>query len=96
MDLEQEFESLEKKAMTLLELVGSSNEPATYQQLQDLEWYANQLSKLAYGNNRPELVVGQMYNLISWCDHIHEEGIKQEFAAALCTEPLVYPEWSRS
>jgi len=96
MTIKQEFKKVERAAVALLDLVASSNEVPTSQQLQDLDWYAGQLSKLAYGNDRPELVVGEIYNLISWCDHTHEEEIKQQLTAALRFRPLVCPAWSSS
>lgn len=96
MKIEQEYKDLEEKAVSLLDFIGFSKEVPTNQKIKDLDYYAGQLSKIAYGNNRPELVVGEIYNLISWCDHIHEKKIKQQFSIVVCSRPLVSPAWSSS
>lgn len=96
MYIEQNFKNLEEKAILLLDAISSSGGSPSNQQIQDLEWYAGQLSKLAYGNGRSELIVGEIYNLIPWCDHTHESEIRKQFTAALCQRPLKVPAWSSS
>jgi hypothetical protein len=95
-EIEREVEELSVKAKALLDELASRCGVPTEQQIRDLDWYASAISKLSYGNNRPEFVNNEMYSLISWCDHIHEHTIKSEFVAALSHRPLKVPPWSSS
>ena len=95
-EIEREVRVLSEKAKVLLNDVASCVKEPTNQQIKDLDWYAINISKLSYGNNRPEFINQEIYNLISWCDHIHEPDIKTEFIAALSSRPLEMPPWSSS
>lgn len=95
-EIEREVRELSDKAKALLDELSSDCSDPTEQQIMDLDWYACAISKLSYGNNRPEFVNNEMHSLISWCDHIHEPKIKSEFVAALSHRPLKAPPWSSS
>lgn len=95
-DLNKRVTELTDSATDLLEELASQNKPASEQQVMDLDWHASELAKLAYGNNRPEYIVEEMRSLISWCDHIHEPEIYEQFVASLRNRPLVMPSWSSS
>ncbi len=95
-EIEREVQELSAKAKALLDELAFDKGDPTEQQIIDLDWYASAISKLCYGNNRPEYVNNEMHSLISWCDHIHEPKIKSEFIAALSHRPLKVPSWSSS
>jgi len=95
-DLNKRITELTDSATDLLEELASQTQPASNQQVKDLDWYASELAKLAYGNNRPEYLVKEMCSLISWCGHIHEPEIYENFVASLRNRPLVTPSWSSS
>jgi len=92
--IKAEVKTLSEKAELLLKAIATQNYNADEIQLNDLEWYAESISKLAYGTNQPELVNTQMHNLISWCDHLRHKNIKSQFITCLSTFPLKAPEWS--
>ena len=95
-DLHKRITELTDSATDLLDELASQNQPASDQQVKDLDWHASELAKLAYGNNRPEYIEEEMRSLISWCDHIHEAEVHEQFVASLRNRPLVMPLWSSS
>tara|TARA_R110002167_G_scaffold347886_1_gene558921 strand:- start:10938 stop:11303 length:366 start_codon:yes stop_codon:yes gene_type:complete len=92
--IEREVKELSTKAKSLLDELASCNKLPTEEQIIDLDWFASKISKLSYGNNRPEFISSEMYNLISWCDHNNEPEIKSKFITALRNRPLKVPSWS--
>jgi len=93
-EIKRKVQELSEKAKALLDKLAFTEGGPTEQQIMDLDWYASAISKLSYGNNRPEFVNNEMHSLISWCDHIYEPKVKSEFVAALRHRPLKVPSWS--
>jgi len=95
-DFQKKVTELTCSARALLDELASQDLSATRQQVKDLEFYASELAKLAYGYNRPESIVEEIRYLISWCDHIHDPEIRDQFFTSLRNRPLVAPSWSNS
>jgi hypothetical protein len=93
-EIQQKVDDLSHKVSKLLDDISNQKTDITCEQVDDLEYYSGELGRLAYGNNRPEFLNTESYNLISWCDHTHEEEILNSFMIAVKSRPLIQPPWS--
>ena len=84
---------LEAEACRILDGVAAGERDADGATLALLENVAVQSARMAYGNNRPELLSILMTNLIAWTDHMDDGECLNEFKAALRVRPLPSPQW---
>jgi hypothetical protein len=93
-ELKYGVEELQLKVNKLLNKIAKVKCGVSEQEIRDLDYYAVAISKLAYGNNMPELIGSEAYNLIAWCDHIDEPDVLKSFELALRNRPLIQSVWS--
>jgi hypothetical protein len=84
---------LEAEGLRILDGVAAGERQADGATLGLLENVAAQSARMAYGNNRPELLSVTMSRLIAWTDHLDDDECVDAFKSALRTRPLPSPRW---
>ena len=90
LELEKQVKSVDFESSKLLDVISSIGK-CTSEDIINLERLASLAAKLAYGNNRPEYISIQMYNLIAWCDHLNDGKWQSQFVKAVLKRPLISP-----
>jgi hypothetical protein len=82
---------LDAEGLRILNGVAEGERQADSETLGLLEGVAAQSARVAYGNNRPELLSVTMSRLIAWTDHCDDDEHVEAFKLALRTRPLPPP-----